>query len=292
MSSSKINDIKVLGHRGTKPTSEFHENTLPAFLEGLKESDGIETDAVISNDDVPFLIHLSSARFSLARLFFWAVRDFRSKIEHYTADVIEQHTLKPKKTDNHSIPRLRHLFEIASGNFDKIINIDLKAERSIKPVIEEIHSAVKDGLIKKDQIILSSFDHDQIAEAKSIDPSIKRGLIYYPYRIHSGRLYPKSKESFSRYKHLNLKNINSDHAKKADPDYFMFPITKKLSATHALAVKQQFPRANLVLWSPRKEPLPEKNKALNQKLEDLEIAPFVKAIITDHPKEMKAFLKP
>jgi len=282
----KKRKIKILGHRGVRSDPVLRENTLPAFNKGLNEADGVETDVVVSKDGITFLLHDSTIRF-IPHLLSWVARASSRDIAQTNASDLDSNPLE----NGEAIPRLRDLFNLVAGRKDKIINIELKAPNVVQTVISEIHKAIDDGLISKDQIILSSFDHAQIAEARSIDPSIKRGLIFWQDSVRPCRLYPDSSNDFATCNPVGISNIQSEQTRKAAPDFFILPV-HGLKRKYAEVVHDTYPDARFIVWSTVGEPIPENNRKLNEKLDDPVIEPLIEAVITDHPRKMKDFLDP
>lgn len=292
-------NIKILGHRGTRHNPVAHENTLPAFAHALYNADGVEADVVCSADNVPYLLHNSSIRF-IPHLFSWVATDWHAHLhpasralvkgrdihEMFSAE-IDQVCMK----DGNSIPRLSHLFELVSRcAVEKTMNLELKAPATAGPVLAEIFRAEKAGIIDRTRIILSSFDHDEIASVQRLDPSIKTGLIFWQDSVRPCRLYPGNEKHPARALPISIKNLENEQIRGIMPDYFVLPV-QGLTKVYSDAVAAAYPKSKLIVWTAGNEPLPERNGAL-QGLLNSETGRRIAAVITNHPESMRKFLRP
>ncbi|MBI1214848.1 MAG: hypothetical protein GC185_03400 [Alphaproteobacteria bacterium] len=287
--------IKVLGHRGVRKNRKVDENTLPAFSIALDECDGIETDAAVSKDGTPWLIH-EILNVTIPHLYSrtrYAVKDHLNKISARLVgkkhlDEIEDRdveTLRLKKGGQ--LPRLSELFALAAKHPGCTLNIELKGKDSVGAVVDEINAAVKAGQISKEQVILTSFDHLSIRKVRELDPKLKCGFIFSRYSKGRTRIYPWSDNKESRYNGFTKKALDSKTAAEVNPDYFV--MTPGALKPRLLArMKAKFPDAKVMVWTTRR---PEKDKTLAKKLNDPAIAPLIEAVISDHPARMVSYLK-
>ena len=292
-------NIKILGHRGVRNRLLYGENTLSAFEYALSTADGIEADVVLSRDGVPYLLHDTAIRFIpyVASAVFttwrknvdamsWDLVGGRDFYEMHSSEVDE---ILLKSGDD--IPRLSDLFALMSrhnGGKRKTINLELKAPESARPVLEAIDLAEKKDQIDRGQIIISSFDHNEIAMVQKIDPSMRTGLIFWHDSVRPCRLYPRREKYLSQALPISIKNLEDEKIRRILPDYFVLP-AKGLTAAYNDALAQEYPKAKIIVWTPGSEPLPlpSRNKVLFEKLSDPAICPRIAAIITNHPEEMK-----
>lgn len=286
--------VKVLGHRGARQRKGVDENSVPALEIGFTEGDGIETDVVLSADNIPIVCH-EQRSLVIPRLYSRSIAALKrhlnkasaklvgkKRLDEMTAAEISQLRLK----NGSEIPQLSALFALAARHPGKTIDIELKAPGTAAPVIAEIHKAVAAGQIKKEQVVLTSFEHEAIAEAKRLDPDIKCGFIIARKDQHARRIYPWTGNK-SRYSALTDKMLTGADAKTAQPDYFIMT-PAQVSAKGVKKIRQHFPGAKVMLWSSRK---PEKYRRLEKVLKDPAIGPHVEAVITDFPGRMAKELK-
>jgi glycerophosphoryl diester phosphodiesterase len=287
--------MKVLGHRGVRKNRKVDENALPAFTLALESCDGIETDAAVSKDGTPWLIHEISQvtiphLFSRAR---YAMKEHLDKIsakrigKKHLGDMTDDDIAALRLKKGGAMPRLSELFALAAKHPGCILNIELKGDASVGPVIDGIQAAVKAGHIKKEQVILTSFDHQSIRTVRRLDPAIKCGFIFARYSKGRTRIYPWSDDNQSRYAAFTKKAIDGKDARDVKPDYFVMTpgaLNPKLLAR----MKKNFPDAQAMIWTVRK---PAKDKTLARKLANPAIAQHIAAVISDYPADMVSYLK-
>lgn len=325
-----MNNIpKILGHRGVRDRVPYYENTLDAFDYALTVADGLETDVVRTRDAVPYLLHDRTMRY-LPHVWSRTFSTWKKNLDimsHMEVGRREFHQLYSCEADHlylkygHNIPRLSHLFSLLAGHENrrvldralenpesyfsaeahhdencedrKIINLELKAPETARPTLEAINFAVGKGQIAYSQIIISSFDHNEIAFLQKVDPylSIRTGLIFWHDSIRPGRLYPRSEKYLSKALPVSVENLKSESVRRVLPDYFILPV-QGLRAEYNEVVAAEYPESRFIVWTPGREPLPHRNKILEEKLSDPDMGPRIAAIITNHPEEMKRFFNP
>jgi glycerophosphoryl diester phosphodiesterase len=287
--------IKVLGHRGVRQRKGVDENSLRAFEIALQESDGLETDVVVSCDQTPFLCHelqlitiphlYSRSTSALKRHLNKASAKTAGKRRLDQMDAAEVDRLCLK--NGACLPRLSALFALVAKYPGKTLNIELKGYGAVEPVLAEIRKAVAEGKITKDQIILSSFDHLAVAKARALDPEIKCGLIFSRNDLRDRRIYPWLENQPNAYAALNEATLAGKTAQDVQPDYFVMT-GGVLSAKGVRQIRAHFPKARIIVWSTKK---PEKDKVLAKKLANPDIGPHIDTIISDFPDKMIKMLK-
>ena len=292
--------IKILGHRGVKNQPDLIENTTPAFAHALATADGLETDVVCSADGVPYLLHDTSIRI-IPHVVSWVTETWKKNVHPESYKIINGRDFRHMHSsevdeiflaDGCTIPRLSELF-ILSARFQdkKILNLELKAPWSADPVIKAIDEAERKGWIDRSQVILSSFDHHEMVYAQRIDPSIRTGLIFWQDSMRPCRLYPWSEKNLANALPVSIENLGKEYIRQILPDYFILP-AQGLTKIYSDAVKMEYSKSSYIVWTPGWEPLPEKNRALHEKLRDSAIGPRIAAVITNYPEEMARLLRP
>lgn len=273
------NEVEILGHRGVRGDRAFRENSLSAFRHALKYADGLETDAVNSKDGVPFLIH------DTRTMFIPYVHTWVKKLP-----VSHPAEMNAAALDAAGIMRLSDLFAVAvCEGIGKTLNIELKGPDTAQSVIDLIHDLERRGL-NKDKIILSSFNHPEIVKARCLDPSIKRGLIFWQDSIRPSAYYPWDENCKGRNEPIGIEYLKSQAVHDAAPDYIVMP-AGGLKRKYAEAVRGLFPETSFIVWTAGGENPPENNAVLLDKLNDPVTGPAIGAVITNYPREMKEFIR-
>jgi glycerophosphoryl diester phosphodiesterase len=294
--------IKTLGHRGVRHDRLMAENTLPALREGLTESDGIETDVELSRDKIAYLMHVSTI-YRVPYIRSWVFRRFEGKLDpparrmvrgQHFEDLASWEIDRLWLRDFSGIPRLSALFALAAEvdrRREKTINLELKSPYCAAPVVKAISRAEQEGHIARGQVIVSSFDHDVLAKTARRDPSLRTGAIFWQDSMRPCRLYPWIKDNNATAKPVSIRNLEDPALRAIMPDHFVLPV-QGLKKIYADAVARLYPESSFIVWTPGREPLPEKNKALRRLLDEPAIRPHIHAVITNHPQRMKEFLSP
>ena len=283
--------IKILGHRGAQHTAGFYENTLAAFEEGMAAADGLETDTVRSRDGTIFLCHdtvfVTQVEYELARHL-----DERSKalfagrrLDQLPDTVIDEAMM----VNGDRLPRLTELLEVASHYPQTTLNLEIKGENAALSTVATVHDAIRKGQIRKDQVIISSFNHGQLLQVRQADPQIKLGLLMsLEHQPAGNRLHPWSATDFGCYTPYNADYLASEIVQEIKPEF----INVDLSIARPDAVKaihSHLPGTQLMVWY-LKEPHVAENTALLAALRNPEVSPYIFSLITGYPRETKAFL--
>jgi len=75
------------------------------------------------------------------------------------------------------VPLLREVFELVGRRAG--INVELKGAGTAIPVVELIHHYIADHDWHQNQILISSFNHDELEEVRRLDPDIRIGALGY-----------------------------------------------------------------------------------------------------------------
>lgn len=145
----------VIAHRGA--SAEQPENTLAAFRRAVAlDADGIELDVQVTRDGVPVVFHdatlrrLTGVSGGIARKSWAELRSLR----------VQGHE---------PIPRLVEVLRLTRGL--TVVQIELKSG-PVAPILRAIQAARA-----VEWVILASFDHRLVAEARKLAPAIPRMLI-------------------------------------------------------------------------------------------------------------------
>lgn len=174
---------KNIAHRGY--SGLYPENTILAFRKAIEVGcDGIETDVQMTKDGELVLCHDEKID---------RTTDGKGYIIDYTYDELKKFNagnLFKGKFDFVEIPKLSDLFDLVKRK-DLLINLELK-----NSVIE--YKNLEENVIKmvyeynmQNNIIISSFNHYSIIKCKSLDSSLKYGILYDCW-IHNPGDYVKA----------------------------------------------------------------------------------------------------
>jgi glycerophosphoryl diester phosphodiesterase len=163
--------MQIFAHRGN--SSEAPENTLPAFR-GAQQAGvaGVELDVQLSKDGVPVVIH-------------------DERLERTTSGTgwVGEHSLAELKQmdvgrwfgpayEAERLPTLAELLELFRGG-PMIVNIELKTNRVAYPglVPAALREIERTGMTE--QVLLSSFNHHSLKEARALAPRVACAAILY-----------------------------------------------------------------------------------------------------------------
>ena len=151
--------ITKIGHRGAMGYAP--ENTLKSFRKALELNvEAVELDVYVCKSGELVVIH----------------DDKVSKTTNGKGRVVEK-TLKELQKlnagDSEKIPTLVEVLDVIHRK--AIVNIELKGDGTVKPVVEIIKNYINNKSWEYDDFIVSSFDHYKLKELKNLNPKIKIG---------------------------------------------------------------------------------------------------------------------
>lgn len=151
-----------IAHRGA--SGLYPENTLAAFSAAVDQAaDAVELDVLLSADSQLVVIH---------------------------DETVDRTTDGSGEVASLTLPELSRLDAGAGGKIPALsevllltgrkcgVNIEMKGPGTAAPVAEIVRRFVRDGIISLDGILVSSFDHAQLADLKRIEPSIKTAPLF------------------------------------------------------------------------------------------------------------------
>lgn len=146
-----------IGHRGA--CGYAPENTLASMRKALELGvDGFEFDIQLSKDNIPVVIHDATLE---------RTTNGKGLVRDYTFQELQQ----LDAGNGEKIPSLKEVID-KFGHKTHLF-IELKAEDSVKPVMELLKHSIKTMNLSYDKFFICSFNHQQIAEAKSLIPEIR-----------------------------------------------------------------------------------------------------------------------
>lgn len=150
----------VMGHRGARGLAP--ENTLASVREALNAGvDWIEID-VWNVDGELVVIH--DQRVDRTTNGVGYVQDF------------SLHDLRMLDAgDCQRVPLLEEVIELVDGRCG--LNVELKGTDCADAAVDSVNAAIRSGRWTREQFLLSSFDHSQLARVKALDERIRTGLL-------------------------------------------------------------------------------------------------------------------
>lgn len=153
--------VTKIGHRGAMGYAP--ENTLNSFQKALElKVDVIELDVHICKSGELVVIHDSKV-------------DRTTNGKGYVLEKTLAELKKLKTDNNQRIPTLIEALDLIERK--AIINIELKATGTAKPVVKLIEDYVINKSWQYDDFTISSFNHYELKELKEVNPKIKIGAL-------------------------------------------------------------------------------------------------------------------
>lgn len=202
--------MKVFAHRGA--SGHFPENTQSAIMAALQIGvDGIEVDVQSSLDDY-MIIHDT-----------WLDRTTNGvgKVCNFTA----AHIMQLNAGNGEKVPTLQQLFDW--NNNQTLLNLELKHTFNLEQFAAQVEKNITEKRISADNILVSSFDHHQLAWLKKRLPWLKMGALTSSIPIN----YAKFAEDLGAYSvHVDKNFINKafvDDAKQRGLIIYAYTVDKQ-----------------------------------------------------------------
>jgi glycerophosphoryl diester phosphodiesterase len=150
-----MNSILKIGHRGAKGYES--ENTLVSFKKAIDlKVDGIELDVHLSLDNELVVIHDETID---------RTTNGKGFVHQFTSIALKKY----------GIPKLIEVLDLANQKY--LINIELKGNRTAKPVAEVLEFYIKDKNCHYNDFLVSSFDWKMLKEVHLLNPKIRIGVL-------------------------------------------------------------------------------------------------------------------
>lgn len=192
----------LVAHRGSSAVCP--ENTLSAFEQAAKDgADAVELDVQLSKDGNLVVIHDSRVDRTTSG---------RGRVREKTLRELKRldaGSWFDRRFSFEKIPTLQEVLELFDGKLG--INIEIKSSRHLTTQFDVIEQCLK--LIEEfkawESVMLSSFQHSLVREAKVLEPRIVGGVLFHPLR-HArrspGLLASKAKAEYFICGKLSLRN--------------------------------------------------------------------------------------
>lgn len=153
--------MKIFGHRGA--AGLVAENTLESIEEALHHKvDGIEIDVHKCKSGELIVIHDETLQRTTNGV---------GKVSDCTLQELNKYTT----TEGYKIPTLHQVLDLVNTRCD--INIELKGIGTAMPVIELLEEYIKNTKWKRNNFVLSSFDHSQLFQIKRSSSEFRLGVL-------------------------------------------------------------------------------------------------------------------
>lgn len=202
------NNCLAIGHRGA--CGYAPENTLASFKKALELGvDMVEFDVYLCKSGEVVVIHDDTVDRTTNGTGF--INDLTLK------------QLKQLDIDNgEKVPTLQEVLDCIDRKC--IVNIELKGPHTALPVAKIIHEYITHKGWQYKDFLISSFDHQQLAVTKSIDPNLRIGLLLHALSVH----LPHIGQQFGAYSlHVNSESTTQefvDDTHKSGLKFFVYTV--------------------------------------------------------------------
>lgn len=279
--------LLVLGHRGVAGRgATFHENSLAAFQAAMGSCDGVETDACSDADGEVFLLHESRYVSSEAGVEYCLGDHLdapsralvgRRRIDQLPTALMRSLRLR----DGSAIPTLRRLLALAARYPQSVLDIELKGPGCAGVVLARLHEAMRQGVVRPQQLLLSSFDHPALLAVREVAPALPVGAIFLTSAQRDTPMYPWRPGASGRYTALRPQALADPVLQQVQPNYVVMP-QEMLSEAVVEWVDRRFPRAALMAWTFTEAPTLDLQDLLRRLLQ-LQPTGKLAAMIVDQP---------
>jgi glycerophosphoryl diester phosphodiesterase len=292
----KGNSIMVWGHRGhrhhrysgfSKPP---HENSLQAYQQVLQLAMGLECDVVQSKQGTPHLVHDTTFN-RITKYELKAQLDEASQLllhdrYIYQLDDNEIGTLRLK--DGQFVPRLQYLLAIMPRFPNRYLYLELKGPNVARTTVRLIERAIRDGLLKPEQVIFSSYNLPTLQSLRQdVGNRYKISTMLTPDDLALSQMYPNwpQAEQNAYYVPFSLQNLKRADIQEIQPDFLNIE-ANSLTESALEAIHEFYPKAKLILWSGGEQP-PEENGAYLEKILAFHGTKKLFAVVSDFPDMMQ-----
>lgn len=241
--------MKILGHRGVILTSETpYQNSIKSFEEALDKTDGFETDACLSRDGKIFFIHEAKYYNIEVEVCY---QEHLQNPEHAKAERFDQLSAQEisalKLKDGQPIPNWENTLKLFTERPEKTFNIELKGYDVHKALIPKLQDAIVKGLIKEEQLVISSFNHRALIDIRAAFPKVQIGILYVDPTMKPAYLFPWTDDRIAAYEPINETTLQADYLEGIKPQYIIIPDSCASDDTFALISKHQ-PQCKTIVW--------------------------------------------
>lgn len=182
------NSLLVIGHRGA--SGHAPENTMQAFqVAAGMHADMVECDVHLTRDNEVVVIHDDMLE---------RTTNGSGSVRTYSYNELQQFDAG----NGAHIPLLKELLDLCA---EKNIgcDIELKGSGTALPVARLLRSYLDQRILTGEQIIVTSFDHQQLADFKMYMPDVMLAMLYYEES-------PNISDIWTKYIGINYQMITKD----------------------------------------------------------------------------------
>lgn len=282
--------VKIIGHRASMHEG-IYQNTLGGVDAALEHVDGLETDASLSADGDIFLVHdlmylMDKIHYEIKLHVPPKFHDMMGerRLQEMTSDEIRSLRVQ----DGQSIPTMEQLLERCKAHFDFHLNIELKSEGTAEPVVTLLKQAVAGGLVRAEQIQLSTFNFPELAKARELAPEFKCGALFEPSAGKTVKMFPWNEDDTAAFVPLSKEALSDPVVRQIDPDYINIE-ERDLTQETVDMIAAIYPNAKINVWYYYDEPQPQAGSPIFQKIE--QFGDTIYSVITNYPKAFAAAAK-
>lgn len=238
-----------LGHRGAVTAEGPYQNSLEAFKLAIKHAQGFEADACVTADQKIFLIHNSSGKSGVVEYTLNEHIDEQSKLIAAGRRIDQMHSdevSKLKLKDGSAIVSLNKALDLIV-NTDKVFNIELKDIGSAKAVALCLESYLSSGKLKPQQLMISSFSHEELRHIRKAFPEIEIGFLFESSDREPSLIAPWLEGCERLSQPLKAEYFRGDLFNELKPEWIVFP-SFCLSDDLVTSVKALWPQIKLSAW--------------------------------------------
>lgn len=244
-----MSKFRVLGHRGAiLPEAPFYQNSRAAFAEALATADGFESDACASADGDIFLIHEAKYVHAQTGVEYCLAEHLDApsqkqvagrRLDQLTTAEIRRLRLK----DGSPMPELADVLAQVAAVPGAVMDIELKGHHVLPAVLATLNA----GPLPPEQVILSSFDHLALREARQLAPPYKLGALFAAADTPPAPMHPWVAQGMATYRPFTALELASPLLREIGPDYLIVP-DKELTLPALDLMAQAMPQAQLMAW--------------------------------------------
>lgn len=243
--------MKILGHRGiVDPKHTAYQNSTHAFEIALKHCDGFETDVCLSADGHLFMLHESTTTNNTS------VYSAATHLNKESAEILGDRRLdeltaaeisKLKLKNGAPIPTLNSVLALFTYHPEKTLNLELKSFNVASPLILQLYTAIKDGIIQEKQLIISSFNHPELLVVRKTFPNMAIGLLMEKPNSKRINVAPWHKENTGFYQPLSENYLQQPLFREINPNWIIFP-SFALNEHTVPMIKRHHPNIKIAVW--------------------------------------------
>lgn len=169
-------NMKIFAHRGY--SAKYPENTLAAFRAAAQlPIHGVELDVHLTKDRQIVVIHDELVK---------RTSNGKGYVKDLTLEQLREYDFGSwfsEEFAGEKIPTLHEVLTIFKDTHHRI-NIELKSDIFIYPLLEEMVLKEVESFQFEDRVILSSFDHEAVAKIARLAPDIENAPIFSTMILH------------------------------------------------------------------------------------------------------------